>query len=520
MFAQVSFSLSPASPGSGYLCEGSQNEHTFTLRVANSGGAAVAMQSFSFERVGISSYQTVNQIRLYNNGVQVGPSFQFNSGNTATLTNLNFVVAPGSTQDFELRVDVAVSTGGQTIGVKCYGAQWQHLGTGSIFSVLLNGVQGNMFFILNCQQPPILNLTADGSSNTLTVPCGTPVHLQWNINNAISASLSFGGGSSLVIPIINGNGGGGTVSTFPVGTTNLVLTAVGGNGMVVTRTITIVVQATPFYVSVSSAPCMELGYDLAGYAVGCSNVDTVALALSFDGVNWDTIPYFSFDQSSNMYHTYHFLSVNQILYYKYVWLPSGSSNWVAGSVSSVSGSNIVGAVTSLTSSQTTVVATTWLDNTPNQPTMVFLLKDTAGVVVDSQQIAAVWNSQLSRCEYTYIKTGLTVGTQYALKMQSQVWCTTWSDSVVIATDSYGVGIEDATQNNFVVYPNPAQNEVTIKFSDVESGAVQISSLDGKVVFEQTSPKGEKELKLNISLLPNAMYIVSANGQYSKLIINK
>ena len=65
-------------------------------------------------------------------------------------------------------------------------------------------------------------------------------------------------------------------------------------------------------------------------------------------------------------------------------------------------------------------------------------------------------------------------------------------------------------NNITIYPNPAQNEVTIK-STTAMESVEVVNMVGQVVVAKSSK--EKEVLLDIRSLPAGVYFVKVNGVY-------
>jgi hypothetical protein len=68
-----------------------------------------------------------------------------------------------------------------------------------------------------------------------------------------------------------------------------------------------------------------------------------------------------------------------------------------------------------------------------------------------------------------------------------------------------VGINEIEKDNFVIFPSPAKNTITVS-SDKFSGneLFEISTLEGKVILNSTSNN------INVSVLPTGMYVVAVN----------
>jgi PKD repeat protein len=89
---------------------------------------------------------------------------------------------------------------------------------------------------------------------------------------------------------------------------------------------------------------------------------------------------------------------------------------------------------------------------------------------------------------------------------------------VIATS---VSEEVSAFNNFVMYPNPTRENVTIDFNLIKSETVSISVMDlsGKEIISVPSSRmnvGKQSMELNTSELSEGMYIVRVNGVESSI----
>ncbi len=88
-----------------------------------------------------------------------------------------------------------------------------------------------------------------------------------------------------------------------------------------------------------------------------------------------------------------------------------------------------------------------------------------------------------------------------------------------------VGIEDANLVRWttLLYPNPAQNQVTLQFSAKEAtdANIRIQNLTGQVVYSTTIENAQDEqLSIDVQDFPNGVYILNVNNQTEKFIVNK
>lgn len=98
------------------------------------------------------------------------------------------------------------------------------------------------------------------------------------------------------------------------------------------------------------------------------------------------------------------------------------------------------------------------------------------------------------------------------------------DDVCVSTDSMEcdstLGINENLNNDeFLMYPNPTSNYVTIQFTDSEKYNVKLSNFTGKIVEEQLLSKEFN--RINLEHLLNGIYLVIINDQvFKRLIINR
>jgi len=77
------------------------------------------------------------------------------------------------------------------------------------------------------------------------------------------------------------------------------------------------------------------------------------------------------------------------------------------------------------------------------------------------------------------------------------------------TITTNLGIEEVTKNNFVVYPNPANNVVNIKGDFDSNESVTIYNMLGQVVLKKTVASNEEAI--DISALASGVYTISFNS---------
>lgn len=105
---------------------------------------------------------------------------------------------------------------------------------------------------------------------------------------------------------------------------------------------------------------------------------------------------------------------------------------------------------------------------------------------------------------------ITADGEYSVEVTTTDGCT--------GTASYTstLDIEDISSNDVYLFPNPAQEVVTIKFGTASSTEITITDQTGRVVFVETFT--ENEAKLNVESLANGVYnvIVTNENQQNTL----
>jgi len=110
-------SLSPTSPSGTVLVQGQGIGDLGDFVFSNPTSAAVTVTGLTFNRIGVSNDQTINNVYLYNGVTPITDSAgvsnsQFAFTNAAGL----FVVPAGTTYTVSVRADIATGTSGQQIG--------------------------------------------------------------------------------------------------------------------------------------------------------------------------------------------------------------------------------------------------------------------------------------------------------------------------------------------------------------------------------------------------------------------
>lgn len=142
-------------------------------------------------------------------------------------------------------------------------------------------------------------------------------------------------------------------------------------------------------------------------------------------------------------------------------------------------------------------------------------EDSSRVLSESIPGTYLWSDQSTDTSLTLDGGELGVGKhQFWLEVTSQYGCK-GRDTVNVEVTEY-VGMSDLNISNFKVYPNPANDWITLPES---TDKVTVYTLDGRILLKQDLKEGSK---MDVSQLPNGSYILIAegtSGRYlSKVII--
>ena len=75
--------------------------------------------------------------------------------------------------------------------------------------------------------------------------------------------------------------------------------------------------------------------------------------------------------------------------------------------------------------------------------------------------------------------------------------------------AYGTGIEESEETMFDVYPNPVKDVVNVTWNDIEE--ISLFNIGGQRI-RSLKAEGRDNIQLNLSDLPNGVYILQAIGQ--------
>jgi hypothetical protein len=86
------------------------------------------------------------------------------------------------------------------------------------------------------------------------------------------------------------------------------------------------------------------------------------------------------------------------------------------------------------------------------------------------------------------------------------------------SEDCSTGVNDNQQNTFKVFPNPANNSVTIQREGIEQADLRILDITGRIFISYTIPYGETQIRLDVSRLSSGSYVVEINNETKSLII--
>ncbi len=86
------------------------------------------------------------------------------------------------------------------------------------------------------------------------------------------------------------------------------------------------------------------------------------------------------------------------------------------------------------------------------------------------------------------------------------------------SENCSTSVNENQQNTFKVYPNPANNSVTIEREMIEQADLRILDITGRIILSYTIPYGTNHIQLDISRLSIGNYLIEINNETKSLII--
>ena len=141
------------------------------------------------------------------------------------------------------------------------------------------------------------------------------------------------------------------------------------------------------------------------------------------------------------------------------------------------------------------------------PTLSTLGKVLVDVFGGVQPYEYEWNNGSVEEDLSYVTEGF-----YELLITDRNGCKVSSNIILEMESSLGV-IESAT-DEFKIFPNPSNGNVTIKTTNDDKCNLVITNTNGQVVMFQTTFNNE----VSVNDLPEGIYIVSVNNKTQKLVV--
>ena len=109
-------------------------------------------------------------------------------------------------------------------------------------------------------------------------------------------------------------------------------------------------------------------------------------------------------------------------------------------------------------------------------------------------------------------------------LQSPSRVTLWQTSNLVATGLLSnAGITELEHSNFVIYPNPANDILTIEFNNKSQQIIRLVDITGHIIFEGETNEAS-EVSVNVSSFSEGMYTLLVQSQQKtetkRLIIKK
>ena len=83
------------------------------------------------------------------------------------------------------------------------------------------------------------------------------------------------------------------------------------------------------------------------------------------------------------------------------------------------------------------------------------------------------------------------------------------------------GIFEAKQISASIFPNPADNILTVQLAELTDAAITLTDIEGKVVMQKSVL--QNQFQMDISSLPQATYLLNietAKGQFNQIILKQ
>jgi len=111
-------------------------------------------------------------------------------------------------------------------------------------------------------------------------------------------------------------------------------------------------------------------------------------------------------------------------------------------------------------------------------------------------------------------------TSYSVSLEINNGCGVDITTQIVTPDP--LSVEELAEGEFAIFPNPANDVVTIATNAVDAGSIQILDMSGRVVVQAPMSAGSNNHEINISSLSAGAYIVKvatdANTQMQQLIV--
>ncbi|MCB0761163.1 MAG: T9SS type A sorting domain-containing protein [Flavobacteriales bacterium] len=105
--------------------------------------------------------------------------------------------------------------------------------------------------------------------------------------------------------------------------------------------------------------------------------------------------------------------------------------------------------------------------------------------------------------------------QLAITSEDNVWVATGSGVTLISDTPQSVHIWGENQQNMVIYPNPAQRQVTI--SGLSGSVLEVWTAQGQMV-NQLALNHRTAVQLDLTSLPSGLYFLKCNDEVQRLMV--
>lgn len=134
-------------------------------------------------------------------------------------------------------------------------------------------------------------------------------------------------------------------------------------------------------------------------------------------------------------------------------------------------------------------------------------------------VSGIWGYVDEANEITIIDDTTQNWSTFGQDNNNEIYIASYAGAILKIEGENLVGIEENNANNIGIYPNPAENSITINASNSSLKSVNIYNISGSLVLE-TSVNNTSKTQVNTSTLPQGFYLVKISTIRGQEVIKK